>query len=61
MAENNRPRGREKNVSGTGKDVVKRGTGLGTGPVGTGKGQGKPEEEEKTGLAGLLGSLFGKK
>ena len=32
--ENNRPRGREKNVTGTGKTVQKRGEGLGTGPVG---------------------------
>ena len=36
MAEvpNNRPRGREKNVTGVGKDIYKRGEGLGTGPVG---------------------------
>ena len=32
--ENNRPRGREKNVTGPGKSVHKRGEGLGTGPVG---------------------------
>lgn len=32
--ENNRPRGREKNVTGPGKSVQKRGEGLGTGPVG---------------------------
>ena len=32
--ENNRPRGREKNVTGPGKTVHKRGDGLGTGPVG---------------------------
>ena len=31
----NKPRGREKNVSGEGKDVYKRGEGLGTGPVGS--------------------------
>ena len=30
----NRPRGRQKNVTGTGKDIYKRGEGLGTGPVG---------------------------
>ena len=30
----NRPRGREKNVSGQGKDIYRRGPGLGTGPVG---------------------------
>lgn len=37
MAEN-RPRGREKNVTGQGKEVGKYGSGLGTGPVGTGTG-----------------------
>ena len=30
----NRPRGREKNITGTAKDIYKRGQGLGTGPVG---------------------------
>ena len=34
MDNNNRPRGREKNVTGQGKDIYKRGEGLGTGPVG---------------------------
>ena len=38
MAEN-RPRGRQKNVTGPGKSVYRRGSGLGTGPVG-GKGRG---------------------
>ncbi len=31
----NRPRSREKNISGTGKSVYRRGSGLGTGAVGT--------------------------
>ncbi|MBQ8512202.1 MAG: peptidase C11 [Clostridia bacterium] len=31
---NNRPRGRQKNVTGQGKDVKRRGSGLETGPVG---------------------------
>ncbi|MBQ3179200.1 MAG: peptidase C11, partial [Clostridia bacterium] len=31
---NNRPRGRQKNITGQGKDIRRRGTGLGTGPVG---------------------------
>ena len=31
----NRPKGREKNVTGAGKGVNKRGSGLGTGPVGS--------------------------
>ncbi|MBQ9544230.1 MAG: peptidase C11 [Clostridia bacterium] len=34
---NNRPRGRSRNVSGQGKDIYKRGSGLGTGPVGNGR------------------------
>ncbi len=33
-ADQNRPRGRERNVTGPGKTVHKRGDGLGTGPVG---------------------------
>ena len=36
--ENNRPRGRERNVTGPGKTVQKRGGGLGTGPVGNASG-----------------------
>lgn len=31
----NRPRGREKNITGQGKPISKRGSGLGTGPVGS--------------------------
>ena len=34
--ERNRPRGREKNISGQGNYVGRRGDGLGTGPVGSG-------------------------
>ena len=34
MDNNNRPRGREKNVTGVGKGVQRKGSGLGTGPVG---------------------------
>lgn len=34
--ERNRPRGREKNITGGGKGVHRRGQGLGTGPVGEG-------------------------
>lgn len=37
-ADQNRPRGRERNVTGPGKTVHKRGDGLGTGPVGAGGG-----------------------
>lgn len=36
--ENNRPRGRQKNVTGPGKSVQKHGEGLGTGPVGNAEG-----------------------
>ncbi len=35
-----RPRGREKHVTGPAKNVEKRGSGLGTGPVGAGRGGG---------------------
>ncbi|MBR6615895.1 MAG: hypothetical protein IKK95_08050, partial [Lachnospiraceae bacterium] len=39
----NRPRGRQRNVSGSGKSVYKRGSGLGTGPVGSSGGySGRP-------------------
>ncbi|MBR5267705.1 MAG: peptidase C11 [Lachnospiraceae bacterium] len=38
-----RPRGRQKNISGNGKSVYKRGSGLGTGPVGSSGGySGRP-------------------
>ncbi len=52
--ENNRPRGRERNVTGPGKTVQKRGDGLGTGPVGSaggyqGRGQRKPSGTRSTG------------
>ena len=33
----NRPRGRQKNVTGSGKPIGRRGSGLGTGPVGGGR------------------------
>ncbi len=36
--EDNRPRGREKHVTGQGKNIYKRGDGLGTGPVGSADG-----------------------
>ena len=46
----NRPRGREKNVSGQGKDIYKRGEGLGTGPVGSADGhQGRPGQQARPG------------
>ncbi len=42
------PRGREKNISGQGKDVYKRGEDLGTGPVGKKDGyQGRPAGQGK--------------
>ena len=45
----NGPRGREKNVSGQGKDIYKRGEGLGTGPVGSADGhQGRPTQRPQT-------------
>ena len=42
MPQNNRPRGREKNVTGQGKDIYKRGSGTGTGPVGGGSMSNRP-------------------
>ena len=36
-----RPRGREKHITGPAKQVEKRGSGLGTGPVGAGRGSGQ--------------------
>jgi len=51
--ENNRPRGREKNVSGPGKTVHKRGTGLGTGPVGDAGGY--KDRERQGGGSGTRG------
>ena len=48
----NRPRGREKNVTGPGKTVEKRGEGLGTGPVGEAGGyQDKPSQNAASGAA----------
>ena len=36
--EQNRPRGRDRTVTGTAKDIKLHGEGLGTGPVGSGSG-----------------------
>lgn len=50
----NRPRGRQRNVTGPGKDIKRRGSGLGTGPVGTPGGySGRPGR--KVGSSGLGG------
>jgi len=52
----NRPRGRQKNVSGQGKGVYKRGSGLGTGPVGSSGGySGRPGGGSGGGIGGLGG------
>ena len=66
MAEKpNRPRGREKNVTGEGKKAYKRGEGLNTGPVGKTDGyQGRKEdaeapEEQREYSSGGTRSLFG--
>ncbi len=49
----NRPRGRQRNVSGTGKSMSRRGSGLGTGPVGNKGGyQGRPSGSGGSGLGG---------
>ena len=42
----NRPKGREKHITGTGKDVYKHGEGLGTGPVGSTGGSGSFERPQ---------------
>nr|MCR5825185.1 hypothetical protein [Oscillospiraceae bacterium] len=36
--DNNRPRGRQTHITGKGKDIYRRGEGLGTGPVGSADG-----------------------
>ena len=52
----NKPRGREKNITGQGKDVYKRGEGLGTGPVGSSSGhQGRPGMQSQQSTAGSSG------
>lgn len=48
--DSNRPHGREKHITGEGKDIYKRGEGLGTGPVGSADGH-----------AGRMGSSGGGK
>lgn len=55
--ENNRPRGREKHVTGPAKTVKKRGEGLGTGPVGDAGGyqDRKPEASSGHRSAGTRG------
>ena len=57
--ENNRPRGREKNVTGPGKSVHKRGEGLGTGPVGDAGGyqDRTPQSGGARGLGGRGGGM----
>ena len=44
-----RPRGREKHVSGPAKNVEKRGSGLGSGPVGSGRGGGQSSSGSRSG------------
>ena len=52
----NRPRGREKHVTGAGKDMHRRGEGLGGGPVGRGDGyQGRTESSAGGGMGGSAG------
>ena len=48
----NRPRGREKNVTGPGKDIKKRGEGLGTGPVGRPEGYAGRQEQSASAETG---------
>ena len=49
----NRPRGRQRNVTGSGKPINRRGSGLGTGPVGSGGGySGRPSGRPSGGSSG---------
>ena len=52
------PSGRKKNVSGTGSDVHKKGSGLGTGPVGqnSGSNQIRHDNHRPSGSSGSSGS-----
>ena len=68
MDKQNRPRGREKHVTGGGTGVHRRGSGLGTGgPVGNPggygnrpkEGAGNPGGSGNEGNKGILGSLLG--
>ena len=66
MENNNRPKGREKHVTGQGKKAYKRGDGLNTGPVGSQDGYaGRKEDAEAPGeqrdytSGGATRSLFG--
>ena len=56
----NRPRGRQQNVTGQGKSVKRRGSGLGTGPVGSiGGYQGRPRKGSAGGQGFGLGGGSG--
>ena len=49
----NRPRGRQRNVTGQGKQINRRGSGLGTGPFGSSGGyQGRPSGSRPSGSGG---------
>ena len=52
----NRPKGREKHVTGQGKDIYKRGEGLGSGPVGSTGGR---SGQNTQGAGGILRILPG--
>ena len=55
----NRPRGREKNITGQGKPIKKRGAGLGTGPVGSSGGySGRPSGENVTRSGGGMSKML---
>ena len=54
----NRPRGREQNVTGQGKDIYKRGEGLGTGPVGSHDGHAGRKEAQQSRPAGGVNRPF---
>ena len=54
----NRPRGREKNVTGQGKDIKRRGEGLGTGPVGSSRNDSSNDGENVTRSGGGISKII---
>ena len=59
LMETNRPRGREKNVTGPGKKVEKHGAGLGAGPVGDAGGYADRKQQDQPAGARSAGTRSG--
>ncbi len=61
MADDNRPRGRQKNITGQGTGAYRRGSGMGTGPVGSQGGySGRPGTSQSYGSDGGMRAGVGK-